>query len=76
MFIHVETPELDHVEHEAAEGVPIRLRVARQRVEQRQIVSVSSRKATHAVRTSSVSSSSEFRLANGTDNHRQARMSR
>jgi hypothetical protein len=76
MFFHVETPELDHVEHEAAEGVSIRLRVPRPRVERRQIVSVSSRKATHAVRTTSLSSSSEFRLANGTDSHRQARMSR
>ena len=77
MFFHVETPELDQVEHEAAEGVSIRLRVARPRVERRQIVSVSSRKATHAVRSSSLSSSSsEFRLASGTDTHRQARMSR
>ena len=50
MFFHVETPELDHVEHEAPEGVSIRLRVARPKVERRQIVAVSSRKATHAVR--------------------------
>ena len=76
MFIHVETPELDQVEHEAPEGVSIRLRVSRPRVERRQIVAVSSRKATHAVRSSSLSSSSDFRLASGTGSHRQARMSR
>jgi hypothetical protein len=76
MFFHAETPELDHVEHEAPEGVSIRLRVSRPRVERRQIVAVSSRKATHAVRTSSLSNSSEFRLATGTGSHRQARMSR
>jgi hypothetical protein len=77
MFLHVETPELDQVEHESAEGVSIRLRASRPKVEQRrQIVSVSSRKATHAVRSSSMSSSSEFRLATGTGSHRQARMSR
>ena len=76
MFFHVETPELDHVEHEAPEGVSIRLRVARPKVERRQIVAVSSRKATHAVRSSSLSNSSEFRLANETGSHRQARMSR
>jgi hypothetical protein len=75
MFFHVETPELDQVEHEAPEGVSIRLRVARPKVERRQIVSVSSRKATHAVRSSSLSSSSEFRLATETGSHRQARMS-
>ena len=76
MFFHVETPELDHIEHEAPEGVSIRLRVARPRVERRQAVAVSSRKATHAIRSSSLSSSSEFRLASGTGSHRQARMSR
>ena len=76
MFFHVETPELDQVEHEAAEGVSIRLRVARPKVERRQIVSVSSRKATHAVRSTFMSSSSEFRLENATDSHRQVRMSR
>jgi len=76
MFFHVETPELDQVEHEAPEGVSIRLRVARPRVERRQAVAVSSRKATHAIRSSSLSSSSEFRLASGTGSHRQARMSR
>ena len=75
MFFHVETPELDHVEHEAAEGVSIRLRVARPKVERRQIVSVSSRKATHAVRSTSLSSSSGFRLASETGSHPQARMS-
>ena len=76
MFFHVETPELDQVEHEAPEGVSIRLRVSRPRVERRQIVAVSSRKATHAVRSSSLSSSSDFRLASETGTHRQARMSR
>ena len=76
MFFHVETPELDQAEHEAPEGVTIRLRAARPRVERPQVVSVSSRKATHAVRSSSLSSSSEFRLASGTGSHRQARMSR
>ena len=76
MFFHVETPELDHVEHEAPEGVSIRLRVSRPRVERRQIVAVSSRKATHAVRSSSMSSPSGFRLESGTGSHRQARMSR
>ena len=76
MFFHVETPELDHVEHEAPEGVSIRLGASRPRIERRQIVAVSSRKATHAVRTSSLSSSSDFRSASGTGSHRQARMSR
>ena len=76
MFFHVETPELDQVEHEAPEGVSIRLRVSRPRVERRQIIAVSSRKATHAVRSSSLSSSSDFRLASETGTHRQARMSR
>ncbi len=80
MFFHVETPELDQVEHESADGVSIRLRVGRPKVERRQIVAVSSRKATHAVRSSSrdssLSASSEFRLASETGSHRQARMSR
>jgi hypothetical protein len=76
MFFHAETPELDHVEHEAPEGVSIRLRVARPKVERRHIVAVSSRKATHAVRSSSLSASSEFRSESGTGSHRQARMSR
>jgi hypothetical protein len=75
MFVHVETPELDQVEHEAAEGVPIRLRVARHHPDTRQIVAVSSRKATHAVRNSSLSAS-EFRLESGIDSHPQVRMSR
>jgi hypothetical protein len=76
MFFHVETPELDQVEHEAAEGVSIRLRVSRPRSERRQIVSVSQHTATHAVRSSSVRDTSEFRLATATGSHRQARMSR
>ena len=76
MFLHVETPEPDQVEHESAEGVSIRLRAGRPKVEQRrQILSVSSRKATHAVRSSSLTSS-DFRLATGTGSHRQVRMSR
>jgi hypothetical protein len=77
MFFHVETPELDQVEHEAPEGVSIRLRVSRPSIERRQIIAVSSRKPTHAVRTSSLDdSSSDFRSANATGSHRQARMSR
>ena len=73
MFVHVETPELDTVEQEATEGVS-RLRASRPRPE-RAIVG-SSRKPTHAVRTTSLSSSSEARLANGTGSHQQVRMSR
>ena len=76
MFFHPETPELDHVEHEAPEGVSIRLRASRPKVERRQSAAVSSRKASHAVRSSSLSSPSEFRLANATGSHQQARMSR
>jgi hypothetical protein len=74
MFVHVETPELD--EHEAPEGVSTRLGVTRPRIERRHFVSVSSRKATHAVRTSSLGDSTDFRLESGTDSHRRARMSR
>ena len=37
MFVHVETPELDHVEVESAEGVSIRLRVARPRAERHDV---------------------------------------
>ena len=89
-FFHVETPELDHAEQESAEGVRVRLRAARPRAE-RSIVS-SARKPTHAIRTSALSSpnpepvdqdspqddspSVALRLASGTGNHRQARMSR
>lgn len=71
-FVHVEPRSLDHVEHEAAEGVSVRPR--------------STRKPTHAIRTTSLASSREdnqksrsgagFRSASGTGNHRQARMSR
>jgi hypothetical protein len=71
-FFHVETPEADHVEHEAAEGIPIRLN--------------STRKPTHAIRTTSLShgredspkgrSAGAIRSAIGTGSHRQARMSR
>ena len=72
LFFHVETPELDHVEHEAAEGIPIRLG--------------STRKPTHAIRTTSLSQSPEVsekgratppvRSASAIDTRRQARMSR
>ena len=70
-FFHVETPELDNVEHDAAEGISIRLG--------------STRKPTHAIRTTSLSQSREtsqkdrsdvIRSGNGTGSHRQARMSR
>ena len=70
-FFHVETPELDHVEYEAAEGIPIRLG--------------STRKPTHAIRTTSLSQTQDIgekrlgsavRSASETDSHRQARMSR
>jgi hypothetical protein len=85
-FFHVETPELDHIEQDSSEGVSVRLRVARPRAERRQALG-SSRKPTHAVRTTSLSSSSSeadeggrpiitLRLASATGSHRQARMSR
>ena len=85
-FLHVETPELDHaVEQEAAEGVSIRLRVARPRVERS--MAGSTRQPTHAIRTTSLSSQTSeaaekgrpslaLRLATATGSHRQARMSR
>ena len=76
MFFHAETPELDHVEQEAPEGVSVRVRVARSTAERPQIVAASSRRAAHALRPSSLSTSSDFRLASGTGSHRQARMSR
>ena len=72
-FVHVETPELDNVEQESTEGTT-RLRVSRPRTE-RAMVS-SSRKPTHAVRTTSLTSTSELRLTSATGTHRQARMSR
>ena len=76
-FVHVETPELDNVEQESAEGVSVRLRTSRPRAERHALTSVSSRKPTHAVRTVSLDSTHhELRLATGTDSHRQARMSR
>ena len=87
-FFHVETPELDHVEQDSSEGVSIRLRVSRPRAERRQAIALgSSRKPTHAVRTTSLSSSNSeadeggrptitLRLSSGTGSHRQARMSR
>lgn len=68
-FFHVETPELD--EHDAAEGISIRLG--------------STRKPTHAIRTTSLSQTQEIiekgrgssvRSASETGSHRQARMSR
>jgi hypothetical protein len=72
LFFHAETPDPDHVEYEAAEGIAIR--------------PGSTRKPTHAIRTTSLSPSREvnhkgrsvgpIRSANGTDSHRQARMSR
>jgi hypothetical protein len=73
MFIHVETPELDQLDQESAEGVSVRIG--------------GSRKPTHAVRTTSsqVSEASEktdrvsstsLRLANGTGSHRPARTTR
>jgi hypothetical protein len=76
MFFHAETPELDQVEQEGTEGVSTRLRAYRPRAER---AIVGSRKPTHAVRTTSLSSPSsdaEVRFASGTDSHRQARMSR
>jgi len=76
-FVHVETPELDYVEQESAEGTGVRLRVSRPRTHRHALTSVSSRKPTHAVRTVSLDSHhDELRLATGTDSHRQARMSR
>jgi len=75
-FIHVETPELDHVEQESTEGVH-RLRSGRPRISR---AVVSSRKPTHAVRTTAFDESdtpeSGLRLASGTELHRQARMPR
>ena len=74
MFFHVETPELDNVEHESAEGVSVRLRVSRPRQER---AIVGSRKPTHAVRTTSLTSpDSDIRLATATGSHRQSRMPR
>jgi hypothetical protein len=73
-FLHVETPEIDHAEREAPEGVPVR--------------QGSSRKATHAVRLSALSgpiegegdvserSSRAFRSASETGSHPPGRMSR
>jgi hypothetical protein len=71
-FFHVEPRSVDQVEYEAAEGVSIRLG--------------STRKPTHAIRTTSLSQPREqtqkgrsgagFRSASGTGTHRQARMSR
>jgi len=76
-FVHVETPELDQTEQESAEGVSVRLRVDRPRAERHAITSVSSRKPTHAVRTSTLESQEpELRLATATGSHRQVRMSR
>ena len=76
MFVHAETPELDHIEQEGTEGVSIRLRVSRPRAER---AIVGSRKPTHAVRTASLNNSSaaaEVRFESGTGSHRQVRMSR
>ena len=72
-FVHVETPELDQVEQESTEGVSTRLRVARPRLER---AVVSSRKPTHAIRTTSIDSSSDLKLTSEIGLHRQARMSR
>ena len=72
-FLHVEPHSLDHIEHEAAEGIAIR-------------PGGTTRKPTHAVRTTSLStprepnaksrSGSSFRSSSETGSHRQARMSR
>jgi hypothetical protein len=70
MFVHVETPELDQIEHESAEGISIRR--------------VPTRKPTHAVRMISESKSESherarrdpLRSESATGSHRQARMSR
>ena len=67
MFFHVETPELDHVEQEAPEGLSIRLRVARARLERRPAAAMSAPKAAHAVPVKSTSA---------TGSHQQARMTR
>ncbi len=71
-FVHVETPELDQIDQDSSEGVTVRLRVARPRLER---AVVSSRKPTHAVRTSALSTA-DFRLETATDTHRQGRMPR
>ena len=76
MFVHAETPELDHVEQESTEGVPVRLRTSRPRAER---AIVGSRKPTHAVRTTSLNNSSsagDVRFESATGSHRQVRMSR
>ena len=76
-FFHVETLELDHIEQETAEGVPVRLRASRPRAEHPRISADSSHKPTHAVRSSVIEeSTSEIRSANGIGSHRQGRMSR
>ena len=68
MFIHVETAELDHVEQESAEGVPVR---------------IAPRKPTHArvghaqLKLSPTDALSRaIRSANATGNRRLARTSR
>jgi len=72
MFSHIDTPELDHVEHESAEGISVRA-VTRRRP---------ARPIRVALPNTSVTASrlklddSAARSANGTDNRRQVRTSR
>jgi hypothetical protein len=75
LFMHVETPELDHMEHESVEGLPAR---------------PASRKPTHAIRISLAHSREHatdtheiapkirrsIRSASATDSHLLARTSR
>ncbi len=82
-FIHVETPELDQIEHESAEGISVRM---------------PARKSSHADRTTSLgraqpdshpapsqqpvrvrghaAAARTFRSVSGIDSRQQARMSR
>jgi hypothetical protein len=70
-FFHVETPDLDAPEEDTAEGISVRLRVARPRVE-RSSLAAGRKAVTSAIR----STSSATRSENGTGSHQRARMSR
>lgn len=87
-FFHVEPPDLDATEQDSAEGISVRLRVARPPKErlERSSLTAGRKAVTSAIRSLVVqpveshqkngSRASVARSGNGTGSHRLARMSR
>lgn len=75
MFFHVETPELDDIEHDSAEGIVIRQVPGRKPTRTARAISLS--KSVGAVPTRQPGAPSRsIRSESGIDSRRQARMSR